>query len=98
LNHLEYEEARERRRHEWLMKWTKRCAADARLERVACALALARNVNPFDTRKGLDYRWMDVVNPPDRVIWLVGEPYWKEYQQEAWEFIHMQDASRAITE
>ncbi len=78
---------------EWRALWQNRCDADPRIERVASALCVAKGRHPLEIRKCLDSRWIDIVNPPSVVFWLVDEPFWKEYRQEAWEFLHMLDAA-----
>lgn len=76
----------------WDAKWSDRSSRDPRLKWVAKALCRARGGDP-DAPYSLPARYMDVVNPPNHLVWLQGEPNWMALRQEAFEFLAMTDAA-----
>lgn len=80
------------RHQKWEAKWVDRCGVDARIKLVAIALCVARGMEPYDPYR-LPMRYMDVLNPPDASVWLIGQPNWMHFRQEAFEFLAMKDAA-----
>lgn len=79
------------RRQKWEAKWAKRCRIDRRIEAAATVLCVARGINPNGLYR-LPMRYRDVLNPPDALVWLIDQPNWMQFRQEAFEFLSMKDA------